>query len=87
MDQASKIYNIISGLETRFQIDNSVDIHSEQSYKFSKEILKADPWVLNVLEKGLIIPFRGDPPEYFEKNLNVIIHSRWSFKLIRLHRR
>ena len=49
-------------METWFQIDNSVDIHSEQSYKFSKEILKADPWVLNVLEKGLIIPFRGDPP-------------------------
>ena len=42
-------------METRFQIDNSVDIHSENSYKFNKEILKADPWVLNVLEKGMRI--------------------------------
>jgi len=60
-------------LETRFQINNSVDIHSENSYKFNKEILKADPLVLNVLEKGLIIHFRVY--EYFEKNnKSALIH-------------
>ena len=58
---------MISDTGIRFDT-NEVDIHSENSIKFYSEILKADPWTVSVLKKGLIIPFSSTPPVYHERN-------------------
>ena len=58
---------MISDTGIRFDT-NEVDIHSENLIKFYSEILKADPWTVSVLKKGLIIPFSSTPPVYQERN-------------------
>ena len=46
--------------------------------------MKADPWVLNILDQGLIIPFTGDPPKYYEKNnKSALIHMVELRKIIK----
>ena len=46
--------------------------------------MKADPWVLNILDRGLIIPFTGDPPNYYEKNnKSALVHMVELRKIIK----
>ena len=43
-------------------------IHDEKSIQFYKENLKADKWVIDTLTQMHCIPFKSDPPLYFEQN-------------------
>lgn len=43
-------------------------IHGEDNVKFSKQVLKADKWVLNILETGLKLNFVSMPPSYEQRN-------------------
>lgn len=43
-------------------------IHSLEAAKFWKEELKANDWVMGVIEKGYIIPFKSTPENYEEAN-------------------
>jgi len=44
------------------------NIHDPKFFKFWKEVLKASPWVLNIIENGYKLPFTSEPPRYEEKN-------------------
>lgn len=43
-------------------------IHNEKFRAFWKDVLKADEWVMNALEKGYMIPFHSSPTAYEEPN-------------------
>ena len=59
-----------------------VDIHSENSIEFCENILKADPWTINILKRGLVIPFSSEPPVYFEKNNKSALNNMDKLKQI-----
>jgi len=43
-------------------------IHKQEFRPFWRDVLKADEWVLNTLEKGYMIPFSSSPTQYEEQN-------------------
>ena len=59
-----------------------VDIHSDNSIEFGANILKADPWTINILKQSLVILFSSEPPVYFEKNNKSALNNMDKLKQI-----
>ncbi len=43
-------------------------IHTQEAVEFWRTVLKANQWVIEVLENGYVIPFDKEPLEYEEEN-------------------
>ena len=43
-------------------------IHEPDAIQFWRSVLKANQWVMNVLENGYVIPLVEAPKEYYEDN-------------------
>jgi len=43
-------------------------IHKPEYRNFWKDVLKADEWVMNTIDKGYMIPFHSPPTQYEEPN-------------------
>lgn len=54
-----------SGSAAQFTPGN---IHKEPHLSFWKNVLQPSPWVISVLEDGLLLPLRDRPPVYEEEN-------------------
>lgn len=70
-DNPLQAYNLLENtlIEKGYKVSSEpASIHGNSNINFSKNILKADSFVMNILENGLKLNFNSEPPKYHEKN-------------------